>query len=128
VMTAQAVDPALLARVGQAIGVDAFFYEAVASLDQHVESGPTYSTVEVNRESGYGTVTQNPSSATITTVRLGARLYDASTGMVVWSASKVYATADNLAYSGFTPIFSAINRDFVQTIPLDVGTPAPLAK
>ena len=118
------IDPDLMRKVGQAIGVDAFFYQAIGSLSQALENGPTTSTVQVEQDRGYryGTITQNPSSAVLTLVRLGARLYDAATGMLVWSGSKEVSTTADIADSGFGWIFRQIDDSFVATIP--VASPA----
>ncbi len=118
------IDADLMRQVGRAIGVDAFFYQAIGSLSQTLENGPTTSTMQVEQDRGYryGTITQNPTSAMVTLVRLGAQLYDVATGMVVWSGSKEVTTTSNIADSGFGWIFRRIDDAFVATIP--VAAPA----
>ncbi len=113
------IDAELMRRVGHAIGVDAFFYQAIGSLSQTLESGPSTDTLQVEQDRGYryGTITRNPSNAVLTLVRLGAKLYDAATGMAVWSASKEVTTTSDIADSGFGWIFRQIDDAFVATIP-----------
>lgn len=112
-------DDELLKKFARSIGVDGVWVTDLAALERRTTPDYSYATVLSNAStgSGYATIHQTNSTATVTTVRLTARLFDASTGLEVWSGSKFYETNLNLESTGLKPIFRTVSEDFVLTIP-----------
>lgn len=109
-----------LKKFARAIGVDGLWVTDLASFERRHHPDYSYATVmsqNVATGSGYATVHQTNSTATITTVRLTARLFDADSGLTVWSGSKFYETTLNLESTGLKPIFRTVSEDFVLTLP-----------
>lgn len=112
-------DRTLLERISRAIGVDGIWATDLATFERRHDPDYSYATVmsSVSSGSGYASVHQTNRTASVTTVRLTARLFDASTGLVVWSGSKFYETSLNLESTGLKPIFRTVSEDFVLTLP-----------
>ncbi len=125
-------DGLLLKKFARAIGVDAVWVTDLAALERRFQPDYSYATVLSNNStnSGYATIHQTNSAATVTTVRLTARLFDAGSGLVVWSGSKFYETNLNLESTGLKPIFRTVSEDFVLTIPpaRSASTPSPTSR
>lgn len=118
----QELEANLMRKIGKAIAVDAFFIEDVANFDQHQERDSSYTTVHTSTSSAFSTIAQSNRTTTVTAVRLTARLFDATSGLQVWTGSKFYETSRDLEYTGFKPIFEDINANFLMTIPAATGS------
>lgn len=110
-------DAALMRKIAKAIGVDAFYATELAGLDRRFEPDYAYATVLTSTSSGYASISQTQRSSAITTVRLTGRMYDAASGLVVWSGSKYYESSRDLESTGLKPVFRRVSEDFLLTMP-----------
>jgi hypothetical protein len=111
-------DADLVSTVSKAIGVDGFYATQLAALDRRVQPDYSQATVLTSSGSNYAHIQQTSHVASITTIRLNARLVDGASGLVVWSGSKFAESSLNIEHTGLKPLLRSVSEDFVMTVPL----------